>query len=61
MLPNAVIDGASFIIPAIARLALSEILPALSIWFLPFFMRRMCTCRPDPALPTVIFGAKVMS
>ena len=56
-LPKAVIDGASAIMPAMARFAVSETAPFLSIWFTPFFMRRMWMCSPDPALPTVIFGA----
>ena len=40
MLPKAVIDGASFIIPAIARFAVSEITPPFSIWFMPSFIMK---------------------
>ena len=61
MLPNAVMDGASFIMPAMARFAVSLMTPFFSIWFAPFFMMRMWMCRPEPALPTVIFGANVTS
>ena len=61
MLPKAVIDGASSIIPAMARLAVSEMTPFSSIWFTPSFMMRMWMWSPLPALPTVIFGAKVTS
>ena len=59
VLPKAVIAGASSIIPAIALRAVSESSPLVSIWFLPSLVKRMCTWRPDPALPAVIFGAKV--
>ena len=37
----------------------SDKTPSFNIWFFPSFMIRMCTCKPDPALPAVILGAKV--
>ena len=53
--------GARSIIPAIILRAASDSTPSASIWFLPSFIIRMWICRPDPALPVVIFGAKVTS
>ena len=60
-MPKAVIDGASVIIPAMARRASSDSLPPAIMQLRPSFIMRMCTCMPEPALPTVIFGANVTS
>ena len=60
MLPNAVMDGASSIMPAIALRAVSDKTPSFNIWFCPSFMIRMWICNPEPAFPVVILGAKVM-
>ena len=53
--------GARSIIPAIILRALSLSTPPDSIWLRPSFSIRMWIWRPDPALPVVIFGAKVTS
>ena len=60
VLPKAVMEEASFIMPAMALQAVSESAPSFSIWFCPSFMIRICICNPEPAFPAVIFGAKVM-
>lgn len=61
-MPKAVSDGASERYPAMAFSALSESVPSsVTMALRPCCIRRVWMCSPLPALPTVIFGAKVTS
>jgi len=55
------IDGAQTSRPAISFLAVSLRPSSFTITFLSSLTRRMCTCSPLPACPTMILGAKLTS
>jgi hypothetical protein len=57
--PKAVIDGASTIIPAIALRAVSDKNTVFQHLVLSVFHDTHVDMQAEPALPAVIFGAKV--